>query len=59
MNRDLTILRDWATDRAQKDDDTAARPLWGQIAAEVSAYLDGDELYVAPDQQPLDFGGVS
>ncbi len=50
MSRDLDILRKWATDRADSDPDTDARPLWGQIRDEVSAYLDDVHLPITGDQ---------
>lgn len=48
MSSELEVLRSWAADRAERDEDVAARPLWAQIAGEVDAYLDGDS---APESQ--------
>jgi hypothetical protein len=57
MNADLSRLQAWASDRAQTDDDVAARPLWAQIAREVETYREETE---APTQTGADlFGGAS
>lgn len=52
MNTDLGRLRQWANDMAVSDPDRDARPLWGQIASEVDAYLE-------QDQAPVQSGGAS
>jgi hypothetical protein len=53
MSRELEVLRSWAADRAELDEDGAARPLWAQIAAEVGAYLEPGETIAGPEDMPL------
>lgn len=50
MNRELAVLAAHASERARKDTDLAARPLWAQIASEVTTYLTGDTTPHDPGQ---------
>lgn len=50
MNRELAVLAAHASERARKDTDLAARPLWAQIAAEVTTYLTHDTETTTPGQ---------
>jgi hypothetical protein len=59
MNQDRDVRLKWATEKATKDPDESARPLWRQIAGEVEAYIGGEALAPADDDHPSLFGDAS
>jgi len=62
VNRDLEALLKWAASNATKDPDESARPLWRQIAGEISNHLQaGLDLNrdPTPDDHPSLFGDGS
>lgn len=58
MNQDLDVLLKWATEKATKDPDESARPLWRQIASEIETFVECGESAPADDHPSL-FGDAS